>query len=61
MSHVFTKTEKAYQSSKTYTFKQLEQALAGMHIEYKKLVAENTELKREIAQYDKLFSEAKRV
>ena len=59
MAKTFSKTEKAYQDSKSYTFRELEQAVAGYDIEYKKLIEENTELKLEIQKYDKLFSEAK--
>ena len=55
MSDKFTKTEKQYQASKPYTFKELEGALASMHTEYKKLVAENTELKQDLQKYDKIF------
>lgn len=55
MSGKFTKTEKQYQDSRSYTFRELESALASMHIEYKKLVAENVELKQDLRKYDKIF------
>ena len=54
-----TKKEKAYQDERGYTFRELEQALAGYNIEYKKLVQENIDLKLEVQKYEKLFNEAK--
>jgi len=59
MSKTFSKTEKAYQDSRSYTFRELEQCVAGLNTEYKKLVEENIELKLEVQKYEKLFKEAK--